>query len=50
MKIEEQDLLNRIDRALEHEFVNETGVVIINVENGYIKQILLDLAKDEEDD
>ena len=48
MKVEEQDLLDRIDRALEHEFVNESGVIIINVENGYIKQILMDLEEKEE--
>lgn len=47
MKVEEQDLLDRIDRALEHEFVNESGVIIINVENGYIKQILMDLEEKE---
>lgn len=49
MKIEEKDLADRIEAALFYEFFNETGVVTINVENGYIKQILVDLAKDEED-
>ena len=50
MKTDEKDLLDRIDRALEHEFVNETGIVIIKVENGYIRLIGLGLANGEEDD
>lgn len=50
MKIEENDLADRIERALYYELVNETGVITINVENGFIKQIILDLATNEEPD
>lgn len=50
MKIDEKDLADRIEAALFDEFFGETGVVTINVEKGNIKQILVDLAKDEKDD
>lgn len=43
MKIEEQDLSDRIERALYRELDDMTGIVTINVENGFIKQIVLDL-------
>ena len=49
-EIDEKDLADRIEAALFDEFFGETGVVTINVEKGYIKQVLVDLAKDEEDD
>lgn len=48
MKIEEKDLAGRIEGALFDEFFNETGVITINVENGYIKQILLDLEYEKD--
>ena len=49
MKIDEEALHRNIERALYRELDNMTGVITINVENGYIKQILLDLAGDDKE-
>lgn len=40
----EEDLFERIEKALEYELTNETGVITVNVDQGRIKQIVLDLA------
>lgn len=48
--MKEQDLADRIEATLFYEFFNETGVITINVENGFIRWINLDIEQDEEYD
>lgn len=45
MKAIENDLFERIERALYSEFDNETSTITIKVENGIIKEIVSDITE-----
>lgn len=46
----EEDLFERLEKALECELKNETGEITFKVDSGRIKEIVLDLSWPDEDD
>ena len=44
----EEDLFERLEKAMEYELNNETGKITFIVDEGNIKEIVLDLASPEE--